>query len=323
MRHAARPCVPARWAVAAVLTTCLLASAACGGSSKAEQRHLPPPNSPATATSTTTAPPPPPELPRGGRAVFPAYRLVGFAGAPASPALGRLGVGSLEARVREIERRAKPYAGNRRVQPVMELIATVVQGSPGADGKYRYRQPDRVVKEYLTVARRHRAILLLGIQPGRATFLDEVKHYEKWLREPDVGLALDPEWAMGPGQVPMRVFGHTTGPELNGVTAWVAALVARNDLPEKVVVFHQLAARIVRQEAAIKARKGIALVKSVDGIGSRAMKEETWRNLTAALPKGVHPGFKLFFQEDAKIGALMTPAQVLALKPLPEYVLYE
>jgi hypothetical protein len=323
MRLAARSTVRARWALAALVTVAVVGSASCGGSSTAGQRHLQSPAAPASTTSTTTTPPPPPELPRGGRAVFPAYRLVGFAGAPGSPALGRLGVGSLESRVREIERRAKPYADGRHVQPVMELIATVVQGSPGPDGKYRYRQPDRVIGDYLAVARRHRAILLLGIQPGRSTFLDEVKHYEKWLREPDVGIALDPEWAMSPGQLPMRVFGHTTGAELNGMTAWVAALVARSDLPQKVVVFHQLAARIVRQESAIKSRKGIALVKSVDGIGSRRMKEETWGKLTGTLPKGVHPGFKLFFQEDSERGALMTPAQVLALKPMPEYVLYE
>lgn len=323
MRHAARSTVRARWAVTIVVTVAVLGSAACGGSSSARQQPVRQPASMSSATSTTTAPPPPPELPQGGRAVFPAYRLVGFAGAPGSPALGRLGVGSLESRVSEIERRARQFADGRKAQPVMELIATVVQGSPGTDGKYRYQQPDTVIEDYLAVARRHRAILLLGIQPGRARFLDEAKHYERWLREPDVGLALDPEWAMGPGQVPMRVFGHTTGAELNGVTAWVAALVASHDLPEKVVVFHELTSRIVRQESAVKSRKGVALVKSVDGIGSRAMKEETWRNLTAVLPKGVHPGFKLFFQEDAKIGALMTPPQVLALKPLPEYVLYE
>jgi hypothetical protein len=300
----------------------LLGTAACGPASEAAAPRSQP-TLPSTTTAAPTQEPTPPELPRGGRAVFPAYRLVGFAGAPGSPALGRLGVGSLEPRVREIERTARPYAVGRQAQPVMELIATVVQGSPGADGKYRYRQPDRVIDEYLAQARRHQAILLLGIQPGRSTFLTEVKHYEKWLREPDVGLALDPEWAMSPSQVPMRVFGHTTGPELNRVTAWVAALVARDQLPEKVVVFHQLAGRIVRQESAIRPRPGVALVKSVDGIGSRAMKEDTWRKLTKSLPKGVHPGFKLFFAEDREHGALMTPSQVLALKPTPEYVLYE
>lgn len=316
------------WPQRVVAVGCVLAAlgtgAACAGSSSAAPDVSRSATRPAlTPTSTPTPTATLAELPRGGRNVFPAYRLVGFAGAPGSPALGRLGVGSLEARVREMEKVARPYADGRQVQPVMELIAVVVQGSPGADGKYRYRQPDEVIQTYLRMARKHRDILLLNIQPGRSNFLTEVKYLEKWLREPDVGLALDPEWAMGPGQVPMRVFGHTTGPELNKVAAWVSALVVREKLPQKVVVFHQLASPIVRQEAAIKTHPGVVLVKSVDGIGSQATKEETWRKLTTAMAKGVHPGFKLFYQEDREHGALMSAKQVLSLEPTPEYVLYE
>ena len=263
------------------------------------------------------------ELPRGGRTLFPHYRLVGYAGAPGSAGLGRLGVGDLDDRIQELEKRAGAFASGRKPQPVLELLTTIVQGSAGRDGKWRSRLSDTVIQAHLDAARRHRAILLLGIQPGRATFLDEVKAYEKWLQQPDVGLALDPEWAMKPGQVPMRVFGHTTGPEINQVTAWVGSLVARHQLPEKVVVVHELAPNIIRDEEVIQSRKGVALIKSVDGIGSQAMKEETWRKLTTKLPKGMRVGFKVFFEEDGEFGRLMTPAEVLALKPTVDYVLFE
>jgi hypothetical protein len=38
----------------------------------------------------------------------------------------------------------------------------------------------------------------------------------------------------------------------------------------------------------------------------------------------VHPGFKLFFDEDQRNGGtLMAPSEVLALLPQPEYVMYE
>src|SRR5450631_871613 len=47
--------------------------------------------------------PSPPQLPRGGRHLFPAYRLIGFSGGPGSAAFGRLGIGNIDARVREIE----------------------------------------------------------------------------------------------------------------------------------------------------------------------------------------------------------------------------
>lgn len=273
------------------------------------------PSSPPTTKRAT--------LPRGGREVFPRYRLVGYAGLTGAKTLGRLGEGSLEKRVVEMEQRAKPYAAGRQVLPVLEVIATVVQGSPGRDGRYRTRISDRQIETYLTSARKHKAILLLNIQPGRSTFMAEAKAYEKWLREPDVGLALDPEWAMGKGQVPGRVFGRTTGGTLDDVAEYLAAIVAKHDLPEKVLVYHQLAARIVTKESQLKDRRGVAMVKSVDGIGSPAQKRNTYRVVGKTTPDHVHAGFKLFFTEDKRGGRLMKPAEVLALRPRPEYVLFE
>ena len=64
-------------------------------------------------------------------------------------------------------------------------------------------------------------------------------------------------------------------------------------------------------------------LKSVDGIGPRGAKETTWRRLVSGLPDHLHTGFKLFIVEDARSGPLMSPAQVLALRPRPVYVMYE
>jgi len=263
------------------------------------------------------------QLPRGGRTIFPEHRLVGFAGYPGSRALGRLGVGDLDDRAREVEVIAKPLAGGRTVLPVLELIATIVRSEPGRDGLYRTRASDRVIAAHLAAARKVKGILLLDIQPGRADVVDEVRAYERWLGEPDVGIAFDPEWAMGPRQVPMTVFGQTTGSEINSVSAYLSSVVRARRLPEKVLVVHQLSPSIVRDEKAVRTHEGVTLVKSVDGIGSRAMKESTYDKLAARMPEAFHAGFKLFYSEDRRFGPLMTPAQVLALRPQPEYVLYE
>ncbi|MFZ1287698.1 MAG: hypothetical protein WAR57_11765 [Candidatus Phosphoribacter sp.] len=263
------------------------------------------------------------QLPRGGTTIFPAHRLVGYSGYPGSPALGRLGVGDLDERVTEIEKLGAEYAAGRTVLPVLELIATVVHSRPGADGLYRTRIDDDVVARHLEAARRHRAILLLNIQPGRARFLDEVEHWARWLREPDVGLALDPEWAVGPGQVPGKVFGRSSGAELDEIAEFLSGIVATHRLPEKVLLYHQLHASIVREPAALQPHPGVALVVSVDGIGNRAEKTSTWTRIVSLTPAHVHKGFKLFYDEDTRRGPLMTPAQVLQLSPQPEYVLYE
>ena len=278
-----------------------------------------------TATSSPTAAPTSAlkQLPRGGRTVFPQHRLFGYSGAPGSAAFGRLGTGNLDARVREIDRRGKAYADGRTVLPVLELIAVIVDDKPGKDGDYNRRVSDATIRTYLAAARRRKALLLLDIQPGRDDFITVAKELEPWLRQPDVGLALDPEWAVEKGQVPGRVYGRTTGAELDSVAAYLDALARANGLPQKVMVFHQVAAKVVRTQERIRTRPGVVVIKSVDGIGSRAAKTATWRVLTRRLPASIHPGFKLFYTEDARHGPLMTAAQVLSLKPNPEYVLFE
>jgi hypothetical protein len=263
-------------------------------------------------------------LPRGGRELFPRYRLVGYAGVTGASTLGRLGTGPLDQRVAEIEHRAKPYAAGREILPVVEVIATVVHGSPGRDGKYRVRLTDAQIANYHKAARKHRAVMLLNLQPGRSEFTTEAKAFEKWLKQPDVGVALDPEWAMDRGQRPGGVYGHTTGAELDEVARYLAGLVKRYDLPEKVMVYHQVGRSVVRRESGLKAHDGVVLIKSVDGLGHPGPKRNTYRVVNKSTPKYVHAGFKLFFTEDRRHGGrLMTPQEVLALKPRPEYVMYE
>jgi hypothetical protein len=337
--------VPRRAAVIAALAVVAvgagrLATRGASGPSTAPRSPSPAssgtPTAPASTPSTSASPAASPvgatpspspvvaELPRGGHEVFPRYRLVGYCGAPGSPALGRLGIGRLDDRVKDIEKVARGYAVDRDPLPVLELIAVVVQAHPGADGRYRVRIGDDVVRTYLDAARRHRALLLLNVQPGRARFLDEVKALERWLREPDVGVALDPEWAVAPGQTPGQVFGSTTGAVVDGVAAYLDGLVRAGGLPQKVLVVHQLNPRIVTGWEALRRRRGVVVVKSVDGIGNSVEKISTWKRLVMRLPSTLHPGFKLFFDEDRRDGGtLMSPAQVLALRPRPEYVLYE
>jgi hypothetical protein len=175
--------------------------------------------------------------------IFPRFRLVGYAGLTGASTLGRLGTGPLDQRATELEKRAQEYRAGRDILPVLEVITSVVQASPGRDRMYRTRIADDQIGRYLRAARRYQALLRLNIQPGRSEFLPEVKAYRKWLKEPHVGIALDPEWAMDPGQVPGRAYGHTTGAEPDGVAAYLSDLVRTNRLPEKVLVYHQVARR--------------------------------------------------------------------------------
>ncbi|MEA2280455.1 MAG: hypothetical protein QOK21_1062 [Solirubrobacteraceae bacterium] len=266
------------------------------------------------------APPPPlPQLPRGGREILPRYRIVAYYGAPQDVELGALGIGRPDQAVARLEKQAKPYAaGGRPVMPVLELIAVVAAHDPGDGGRYDLRQPDSVIRRYLKAARRAKALLVLDIQPGRSDFFTETTRLRKWLRKPDVGLALDPEWRVTDAQIPGQVIGRVDSRELNATTAWLSQLIARDRLPQKLVIVHQFTDDMV-DETALKARAGEAIVLNADGFGTRPVKVSKYKRFTRQAP-GFEQGFKLFYKEDV---GLMTPRQVLRLKPPPDVVVYE
>jgi hypothetical protein len=293
-----------------------LAGTACGGprNGRALAAPVAAPAAKAAEAAVPAAPPPNP---------LEKSLLVGFCGAPGAKALGRM-TGDLTAASRELRKQIEAFPPGRPVTPVVELIATTVHRSPGEDGMYRSRCADETVRQYLEAARALNGLLLLDIQPGRADFLPEVQAYEHWLTQPDVGVALDPEWAVEPGVVPGRKFGRTTGAELDEVAAYLGNLAGKHRLPAKVMVYHQVAASVVRDEALLRPHPGVSVVKVVDGIGSAAAKKATWKTLMTTKPADVRAGFKLFFDEDTRRGAaLMTPAEVMALSPAPAYVIYE
>lgn len=316
---------------AAVSTVIALGLAGCssaGGSGSRESKEADgggdARSSSQTASSPTSSPTPTPkELPGGGRQIFPDYRLVGFSGYPGAPALGRMGIGKLDDRVAEMKKVAEPYAMGRKAMPIMELIATVVHPSPMKNGMYSAPIDTKVVDDHLAAAKKHDAMLLLDIQPGRSDFVTEVKYWEKYLKEPNVGVALDPEWRMGPNEIPMRTFGSVNGKELDEVSQYLAKLVDENNLPQKAMVVHQLRKPIVKDENLLQEREQVAAVKSVDGIGSRGMKVDTWGVLVKDMNPAFASGFKLFYEEDKEFGPLMTPIEVMELTPTPEYILYE
>ena len=260
-----------------------------------------------------------PELPGGGRRLLPDRRVVAFYGAPQDQELGALGIGTPDQAARRLLRQARAYERpDRPVQPALELIAAIANADPGEDGMYRTRQPPAVIDRYLRAARRHGMLLLLDVQPGRADFLDEVVRLEPWLRQPDVGLALDPEWRVGPGEVPGQVIGSGDPRELNAASAWLAQLTVRHDLPQKLFLIHQFTDDMV-DHTRLEKRPQLAMVLNADGFGTRPVKKSKYDAFSADA-RDYHHGFKLFYEEDV---GLMTPRQVLRLRPAPDVVEYE
>ena len=270
-------------------------------------------------TATANKPPAPIELPGGGRTIFPGRLVVGFYGAPQADELGELGIGSPASAGQRLLAKTKEYEGaGRKILPAMELIAEIAHRAPGDDGLYRGRLDDAIIRRYLRAARKIGAILILDIQPGHASFFAEAQYLEKWLREPDVSLALDPEWHT-PGAVPGTVIGSVDVREVNAISFWLDALTAELKLPQKLLLVHRFTEDMIVGEDQLKPRENVAVTVNVDGFGGREIKIAKYKEFAQRAP-GLHNGFKLFFREDTD---LLPPARVLRLKPQPEIIVYE
>jgi hypothetical protein len=261
------------------------------------------------------------QLPLGGRTILGSYRLVAYYGGPDGKALGALGNAAPESMAKVIGARARQFAKyGKTVQPAMELIASVAQGSPGADGKYSKTIDPAKVQQYLTVAHRHKMLLILDFQPGRSDFLPQVKQFAKFLTDPSVSVALDPEWMTHGSQVPGQVIGSSSAASINRVQSYVSKIVTQYALPHKLFMVHQFTVSMLPDRSKIGHYPGLELTFHADGFGTRAAKLATYGRLAfPGRPDGA--GFKLFLTQD--IGALMTPAQVMALSPRPDVITYQ
>ncbi|MGA5299094.1 hypothetical protein ACPCHT_04155 [Nucisporomicrobium flavum] len=277
---------------------------------------LPAPAGP--SPSASAAPGSTPELPLGGTRIFPTYRVVAYYGTAGTATLGVLGEGTPDKMLPKLRAAAKPFAGGRKVQVAYELIASVAQAGPGRDGDYSQMIPMARIQQYVDQARRNKVLVILDLQPGRGDFLPQARQLERFLVQPHVGLALDPEWRMPQGKVPGRTIGKVGSGEVNRVSDYVAGLVKRHNLPEKLFVLHQFRSSMLPDVARIKKQPGLAMVQHVDGFGTRSEKDATWNRLRR--PQQFHLGYKLFYDEDIKrYGA----KDLLKFKNVPELISFQ
>ncbi len=252
--------------------------------------------------------------------LYPDNRVVAYYGVGITPFLGVLGEGTPEEATQSVVAAAAAFAelDPRPTLPAFEFIATVAQADPGADGSYSFARPKDEIRTYLEAIRTVGGIMVLDFQPGRADFLDQIRQYEDLLREPDVHLALDPEWSMRADGVPGRVIGSTDAETVNEILDYVQGLVIRHGLPQKMVLVHQFRSDMIKNRADIVDPEGVAVLFHVDGQGPVESKYATYNALSVDPP--FFNGFKLFFDEDSRV---LTPEEVLAMEPAPLFVSYQ
>jgi hypothetical protein len=263
------------------------------------------------------------QLPGGGQVLFPLHRLLALYGYPGTPALGALGAQGLGASIARIRRIAAAYRplSQADVVPAFEIIATVAQASPGRDGSYSFESGVATLRPWVRRATAAGMYVVLDLQPGRAGLVAQARRYRSLLRLPNVGLALDPEWKLAPGELPLRQIGSIGITEVNGVIRWLAALTARNHLPQKLLVLHQFRLSMIADERRLDtSHDDLAIVIHMDGQGTPADKLQTWNAVTATAPPGVFFGWKNFYAKDHPT---LSPVQTMANIPQPVMISYQ
>ena len=264
------------------------------------------------------------ELPGGGGLVFPGRRMVALYGHPSGPALGVMG----EQGPSEAAELAKQYAEKyapldpQPIVPAFEIIVTVASDAPGGDGDYSNETDPAEVAPYVDAITQAGGYAVLDLQPGQGDFLRQAKMYEDLLKRPNVGLALDAEWKLNPGEQPLSRVGSATAEEINTAADWLAQLTRDNHLPQKAFVLHQFQVAMFPDRENIRTdHPELAYVLHADGHGSPDQKYDTWNVLRQGLDPNFFLAWKNFIDEDMP---MFTPEQTYnEVSPRPWFVSYQ
>lgn len=251
--------------------------------------------------------------------------LLAMYGHPSGPALGVLGEQGPKAsvaRVRKLVAKYRRVDPKARFVPAFEVITTVAAAGKGPHGDYSARTKVSELEPLVDAAEEAGVAVILDLQPGRSSFLTQAKEYEALLRRPHVGLALDPEWRLGPKGRPLQRIGHVEAAEINRTSAWLARLTRKHALPQKVFVLHQFQTQMIRHRERVRTdHPELSTVIHVDGQGSPGAKFGTWRTIRRDAPAHVGWGWKNFLDEDEP---MLDVAQTWRrVRPRPQLITYQ
>ena len=210
------------------------------------------------------------------------------------------------------------------VQPAIHYIAVVASGMPLKDGKYRTRMPARQIDSALAIAKMGNAIVFLDVQVALSNVKEEVPLLEKYLKMTNVHLGIDPEFSMKDGSKPGHKIGTMDATDINFCSDYLAKLVRDNNLPPKILIVHRFTQGMVRNYKNIKLHPEVQLVMNMDGWGEPILKRSTYLLYIYKEPVQL-TGFKLFYKNDLKKAphVMLTPADLMKLKPQPIYIQYQ
>ncbi|HET8840474.1 MAG TPA: hypothetical protein VFN35_03365 [Ktedonobacteraceae bacterium] len=278
-------------------------------------------------------------------AVLPNSRVIAFYAIPNAEATGPAYQLSTDM-LNNLQAQGAEYQKLDPKHPVklgIDLVVSIPDGIPGPDGTYSHHLDADTIQSYIDFCKQNDLILFLDLNFGWSPIGPEVDYFLSYLeRYTFVHLAIDPEW-MFPRHdgIPGVNLSNVRASDLNPIIQKVAAIPMKYHVPRKILLIHQyrsdgdgLQDPYDAGQAEIADKRNLIsdprvdVVIHVDSVGGyngdKADKTQQYNEWVAQDIQKYHNfrygGFKLFYQHEAQ--TLMTPQEVLALKPAPMIVTY-
>jgi hypothetical protein len=260
-------------------------------------------------------------------AILPFNRIVAYYGNLYSKNMGVLGEYPEDEMLQKLNSEVQKWNAadpSTPAIPALHYIAVVAQGTPGQDGKYRTRMPFSEIDKVIAMAKKDNALVFLDVQVGFSDVQTEVPLLEKYLKMPQVHLAIDPEFSMKTGIKPGKVVGTLDASDINFVSNYLAKIVKDNNLTPKILIVHRYTEKMVTNYKEIKTFPEVQIVMNMDGWGEAAKKVNTYEQFIYSEPVQF-TGFKLFYKNDILTpgSVMMTPNDLMKLNPQPIYIQYQ
>lgn len=254
--------------------------------------------------------------------LLPNNRILAYYGFPGNPDMGILGEYDMARLLELLREQAREYEEADPSKPVIlafEVIASVAQQAPQADGSWLLDAPSAMLNEYADFTRDNGLLLILDAQVGYRTVENDVKGLRPWLAQEHVHLAIDPEFAMDEGQTPGVHIGSIDATDVQWAQHWLIELASEEGISPKLLIVHQFKESMITNKDKIVPTPGVQLVIDADGWGPPDQKRATYdfvNNATAV----EYAGVKLFYKQD---DPLMTAEDIVNLEPSPLFVMYQ
>lgn len=260
--------------------------------------------------------------------------LVGYYGRPFSKALGVLGVHNIDNLVKIMRKKQKQFEeiSDKKIVPTFHIIKDIATKEAGWDKDHIKPLNEAIIMDYINRAQKENFAVLLDVQLGTMTPMEAIKPILKFLKYPNVHLAIDPEFKIPKhGRYPPGKFiGHIFASDVNEVQEAMENYMLENGIQGKrMLLIHMFHKRMLRKKEEIKNYESINLTYNIDGHGRGHTKIKIYNVLyNKEANKVAQGGFKIFFKNDKK--PLMNEKQILGQEPykgaiireMPNYINY-